>query len=1547
MSDAEIREARTGRRRRIRLLGWKLIPVYVVLVLGLGLAAGTLWKPGQVAVLAFLRETVGSDLNGEIEVGSPLGGSLLTQVVLSEVSLVDTEGDHFIQLDTVTVDYDIFALLRGELRIRNLHARRLDLQMIQYGDGRWNFERMFSSDPPQAASHDPSDLVLPNAVLPEPVLPEPVLQESEADNSPGEPFGFVIENLIVEGGRLRTRVPLTETLTDDERIGAIQEVLEGAQLWSTFPRDDGGFDRRYEITNFKGRFSNLVLIDADEPPSFDVDALSGTLYVVSQPLPLLDLNASLQFGDTVKVDIRRFDTGRSVISGTGQVSTQGRTEHDFSLEANPLDVRDFRWLPTTLPQEGSGPAQVGIRTLPQRDAVLLTLDTDDFRFGDTRLQADLAAQLGEDPRIESLDMVFDPLGVGEVASLVDLRAGPAGWISGTMSVTGPLEEMQLGGDLSVRGLLPAGEESRFRVSGGLGVLPEGAGFSLRQMALILDEFDARWAGMFGLDAEIPGRFSGILTLDSEGDGRFRVRSGLEHTGPAGGVSALTGTGVFDSPSPVGPVGDPLPGDATDEASVDGAVVDLRVQAAPLALGSLRPWVEGLALQGDVTGPITVAGPLDDLRVTADLAAPQGGLKMEGRLGTDYELSFEGTALSLDDWIAEAPETQLGFTGRMSGEGTTPETLRASADLIFSLSEIGEADIYGGALTARAEDGLVLVDTLSMQSSMGDFGFSGSFGIARGTVGILQFGASIEDLSAWNWWLADQIADDDSDVQVGFFGDVATVLGGLPEGGTGSGARGAVTAQGTVAGGLQDNRTAIEVDIVSPGFQAFAADHVGIHLERFDSPESSGYAADLIATGLDLEGRRFDSLDVRVDRSTSSRPATVQFRAVRGPTLAVSADASVSATGPGVWDGWDVNLGSLYMQLGKLESTLTAPTRVTLSDEGLTVHPLEMSGTLGLLRTEGHIPSEGSGDLSLEIVGLQLGPFAHLFSDDPILGGTLNGAIEASGTLNAPVYGGALDVVRPSLLNQEYGRLETRFEYSDLRLAAAVDLLKENLPIVAARGVLATDLSLRPADRRLLDDALDLTIQGDSVPLALLELRVGGIESVSGSAEVDLAVRGSPGEILYTGSLDARNGGAWVPALGVSLQDAGARIRFDGVVARVDSLFVGSDFGGSLTAGGDIDISNLDDPLFDLGFEANTLHAVSRPNVSLAVSGNGKLLGSYNSPRVEGDFTLLEGDIFQEEFLRELSVIDLSDPAVYTLLDSVAVDQQRILSRFQNPFQTQLVLDANVALGPNLWMRSPQIDVELVSERLVVLMDQGADSIDITGEVEVPRGTYRFDLVPPYVQTLRITDGAIRFAGDPEVSMNMDIGAEYRNRTQEGPVVIEARITGTQGDASIDLQSNPPMSETDQLCFLAVGAPCYRSADRQLGRRLVQETVLSILGSGIQSFLVGETGISYFNLTSIGSPVGTTTGNQNVFEQSAVEFGWYPHADIFLSYWQPLAGGPPRATAEWSFLPNWRAQAHTASRFDERLFGLTWGTNLANDRTFGLFLYREWPLGGDR
>ena len=551
-----------------------------------------------------------------------------------------------------------------------------------------------------------------------------------------------------------------------------------------------------------------------------------------------------------------------------------------------------------------------------------------------------------------------------------------------------------------------------------------------------------------------------------------------------------------------------------------------------------------------------------------------------------------------------------------------------------------------------------------------------------------------------------------------------------------------------------------------------------------------------------------------------------------------------------------------------------------------------------------------------------------------------------GTLTSPTFDGTLDILRPSVRNQTFEALNSRFSYAGQRLEGAIDLVDAGQRLGRLDGSVATDLSLVDVERRLLDDPFDLDLTGDRLPLALIQLFVGGLEAVTGVAATDLALRGSPRRLRYTGDVRLMDGRAWVPDLGVWLTDvrAGAEFR-NSSVAFVDSIHIASDLGGWARARGTVDIARIRDAVFDLDFETTAFHGVARADMTMAAEGTGRLSGPYTAPTVTGDFVLTDGDLLQEEFLRARGVFDLRDAPFRDLLDAQAASERRIVQRFRNPFLENLIVDARVALGPELWLRSPQMDVELVSEGLDVYLDRGTDSVYVMGEVRIPRGTYRVQ-IPPYERPLRITNGTIRFVGDPDFNPDLDITAEYRNRTVDGPVIVEAHIAGRMRDRGVLLTSNPPMGETDQWCLLAVGTPCYRSADRQLAGRLVQEGILNTVSSGINAAFVGTTGLSYFNLTSIGAGgPGGVAANRNVFERTAVEFGWYASNDLFLSFWQPLGGGPPRATLEWSFLPSWSVEARTASRFDERLFGLAWGTNIANDRTFRLFLFREWTLGG--
>jgi autotransporter translocation and assembly factor TamB len=363
-------------------------------------------------------------------------------------------------------------------------------------------------------------------------------------------------------------------------------------------------------------------------------------------------------------------------------------------------------------------------------------------------------------------------------------------------------------------------------------------------------------------------------------------------------------------------------------------------------------------------------------------------------------------------------------------------------------------------------------------------------------------------------------------------------------------------------------------------------------------------------------------------------------------------------------------------------------------------------------------------------------------------------------------------------------------------------------------------------------------------------------------------------------------------------------------------------------------------VLDLDLRATALQAVARRDLRLAIEGTGHLGGRYRAPEITGHFRLRDGDIRQDEFLRERQVIDLSDPAFYRLLDSASVRERQLLDRFRNDFMDNLRLDVELDLGPNLWLRSPTIDVEMIADGLDVSLDQAREEMRIVGTIELPRGTYRFDRIPPYVQALRITEGTIQFVGNPEFNPNLDISAEYRNRAKDGPVLINVRIGGTLLSTDLLITSTPPMSDTDELCFLAVGAPCIGSGDSQLGQRLVQETLLGTLSSGLSSALVGSTGLSYFNLTSTGASQSGSLQSDNLFNMTAVEFGWYAGERVFFTFKQPLRGGLPRATVEWSFTSAWSLEAKVSSRFDDRLFGLD-HSSFQDVQTFGLFLFREW------
>ncbi|MDE2944401.1 MAG: translocation/assembly module TamB domain-containing protein [Gemmatimonadota bacterium] len=1499
------------RRRRIAL---PLAVVASVLVIAVFIVV-TQTAGGRDAALSLLESAIARSVNGEVRIGHAISGNLLNDLTVSRFEIVDADGELFLALDTVTIEHDPVALLRQRLDVSRLHARGLDLRLRQYPDGRWNYDRVFEPPPrPERAA---------------PSVTASLLQGPQVSGAPDAALGILLHDATVASGRIEIRAPWTETMTGAAKAEALREARAGESPWALQETADGEFERVFELTNLSGRFPVARVTDPEAPFMIEVEEATATLLAVNQPLELSGLRMHLTIGDTALIDIERFETDQSTIRGEGWMASNG-VDFEFALEADRLDVRDLRWLPIDLPETGGGPMSIGLSGRGGNTVVDVT--NGDFRTGDTRMTGGFALTVERRPRFRRIGVTLAPFDLAHLGPLLGRDTLPAapetlpGEIRGTLRGSGYVDDLTVVADLTLHDPDPDTPPSSLRARGGVGIGEEF--LSLRRLGVDVDAFESRWTRLIEMDLGIDGRFFGTLTLDREQDSGVAFEGAVEHLTPAGDRSRFSGSGFLN---------------------LARSQVDAAIDANPLALTLLRPWAPGIELAGAVTGPIRARGSLEALALEAELESERGRLVLNGDfdLASEelrYDTEIEGTDLSLDQWVEGAPASRLAVRGRVQGAGIDPATLEAAFDLEVLASRVDQAEIFDSRVRLRVADGVATVDSAFLASDVGTLSVLGDFGLAEGRSGQIAFEAQASDLSDWDRWFVDEIPGGaEAEAGEALFESVEELLGrGRRTRRPTEGLDGRLEARGTATGRWGDFTLDASIEGSDARFRSYRAGDFSARVELFDPPRIGDLRSRFTATNVELDGRRVDSLTLLLARSGAGEPGAdaldAEFYAQR--------DSSLEVSGRGVvvgGDVWSAGLTDLRLRLGKLESTLVTPARLVYSDSALLVEGLYLNGQLGRLEADGLIPAAGEGSLDVEIFGVRVDQFSYLLSEQPILGGTLGGRVSATGTLAEPLVTAEFEVLDPSLQHQAYDALSARVDYAGRELEGEIDLVDGGALLGRLGGAVATDLAILPVERRLLDDPFDLDLTGDRLPLALVELVLPTFEEVTGIAETDLSIRGAPGALRYDGALRIVDGRGWVPDLGVWLTDTGARVSFRGSsLAFVDSAYVGSDLGGSLRTRGTVDIARITNPVFALDFEANEFHGIVRNDMAFAVSGQARLDSAYARPWVSGDVVLSDGYLEQDEFLRGLEVFNPGDVEAFDFLGASA---EGVLAQFRNPFLDNLVLNANVDLGSGLSLRSARLDAEVTGEGISVHMDRRFDVLDISGSAEMPRGTYLFDQVPPYVRPLRITAGSMQFAGGNGFNPIIDITAEYRDRTVDGPVFVEARITGTAIEPQVLLTSNPPMSDTDQYCLLAVGTPCYRSADPQLGQRIGQQLLFGPLSSGLTSAL-GGTGIEYLNLTSIaaGRGAGGGAANRSLFERTALEVGWYANNALFLSYWQPLGGGPPRAALEWAFLPGWSVEAGTASRFDERLFGLSVGTNVANDRTYSLFLFREWEFG---
>jgi autotransporter translocation and assembly factor TamB len=1464
---------------------------------------------GRQAVTDLVEGALEGTVNGEVRIGPILGGNLLSHALLERFEITDPDGRLFVGIDSVRLHYNPLSLLVGTFRFDAVSMRRVHLVLRQHEDGRWNFDRTFGDE-------------------------EPVEPDSIDDGRQGNDRVLLFD-VEVQEGEIEVHVPWARDLTGTARDSAIRQGLRGDHLWRIRSVGPDRFERELLLRRLSGRFPLIRILDPVRPLRFDMDGVSALADVVTQPLEIESLDGSVVIADTVRIELDDLDLAASSISGSGWVNPVNPVEFDFELEADPISFEELQWIPLPIPNRGEGPADLHLFT---RNETIVVRATDaDVRVDDSRVLGGFSAALESPPRFESLDVRLSPLRLALVDEVLEREDGMDGYLRGTVSASGPITLLSIDADVSAED--PPGDDrpaaSLIQATGGIAIVEP------RRMAglgLDLRNFEPRWAGIVGIETTLPGRSTGSVTFDGIAGGRFTFDTELSHTLPGQDPSRITGGGIVD-----------LHGQQE---------IDLSFGFDPLVLAIVDPMLpEGVSVLSEVRGPFAARGSLDDLQITTDLQTPRGQLQFDGRFDlVSEEKTYDATLLARDiqlaEWIENGPTTRLAVEGRVDGTGTDPATLDARFDLVVLPSLFEGARVDSSIVRFTLADGLATADTFAIRTRVGSVDGRGSFGLAESRSGSLILDIEIPDLGAWNAWLVEgrnpaRIEEDVSELFETFGPggeeDPIRVTGeALPDTVSGS-----LEALGILYGNVDDPSFGGNARARNLAWGGLRTDSILVIVDIADPRAPDSLVAHGSAWASSIYGRDLDSLDVRWTRHTVESHELSLF-ATRDTSLEFDVSTGI------LWTERQkaFRLDRLRMMGAGRELVLTDTAVITYGETGFTARGVRLSGADGAFVTlEGAIPDSGQAALDLQARGLHLQNFLEAPGNPWDLRGRIDIDLQVRGTADAPLVDLEAAIDTPSIRGIGYERLTTDLTYAGRRLAVNSALVTNEAEIARVDGFLRVDLSLREVERRLLDEPIDLTVALDAMPLTAIELQVESLKDVDGTAVGAFRVTGRPGELMFDGETSIRGAAATIPSLGIRVQDVTGGLVFEGADARIDTLTLSSSAGGTSLVHGRVGVQELTDIPLDLAFQANQFLGIDRRSMQATFDGEGTLTGSYRRPELGGRFQVSRGRVDAERFVRQRRVVDLTDPSVYALLDTVVVRDERLIGRLENAFLQNLKMDAELSVGPDFWLRSSALDVELRGV-LDVRMDRAVGELTAVGTLSLPRGKFRYvsgtgtELSSLYSRQLQIARGDITFVGTPGLDPNLDIDAEYRTQGEIGRVTIQVHVGGSSLAPTMTTSSDPPLPESDRICYLLFSTACFSASNQggDFATTLVREGLLGSVSSQVSQVLVGGVGlVDYVDIRSSGETEGElSSGTTGLLYGTEIEIGRYLTPELFVKVTQPLGGRLPGMTIDWVFLPAWRLELKTEDRFNRYAsYGYSFSTY--SSRTWGLMLFREWEF----
>jgi hypothetical protein len=1464
------------------------------IMLGGIVTAAILSRPGQRYILDLVLDRARDALAGDLTVERIHSANLLGGAMLVGVRLDAEGGRRFLEADSVSIRYSLLSLVGAPPRVASmiLYGARAEISRYPGEDG-MNVAGLLAASGGEPAGDAGALEVPPRRIV-------------------------GIGRLRVFGGTLEILTPLDGPPPDGV---------------STVPAPDGGSLRRIGLEGIDLELTDVRLGGGEDLFTATLNELAMDVSVLERPLSIRDLRGEVRFGSA------GLRLGQGTLRTPGSVFAAGLTlgprspgdawglQLDLQTQG-PAALEDLRWIDDRIPDGVFlGDVRVGVF-----DGLDVGLHQVRIELEASRLAVDGTVHVEDGLSLHDFIVEASPLALARLKPWIQHDFGMDGWLSGRVKLDGTPASLVTDGRMT---LVPTGFGGRPTTADVRGTFHLGRDVGFTNVHAVLDplSYDVLGAlspsvGLSGngrLDLQVSGRLSQALRFVAD------VRQGSD---------SVAESRVL------------VRGSARRDAT-RAWVMDVQGDLSPLSLDFVRRMAPALDLTGSLSGSVRAVGPLRELRVTGELEAAEGTLDVDGTVdatdpGRAYRIdaTVEGVRLSRLSGALPDPSVWSGRL-RLEGRGLTADSVEAAGTFTAARSRVGGLHVDTLTASVRASGGVLRVDTL--QGTVGGLHLQGSgdLGLAEGRLGTAHVTFDTENIFGLRPLLL-------GDTVVA--GDTLTILeqtllrfegvdiDALPDSAE-------VAMSGALRGDLIFTGGFSDLDVagtLSLRDGVYGLDHVGLADVRLeaqtvtrpervvrlsvDAREIAAYGRDFPEVGAELlvEGRRGEGW------VTMERPG--------GDRYTANGAFALDTLG-----GGDLRVDRAAIELDSMAWHLARPAEVTWDTASVTFRDLEVTREGDdpmAISAAGTVSRSGSSDLRIRADGMHLERLARVAEWEELgLGGHLDLELDVTGPAASPAIKASFQIDEPRYGELALSQITGELTYADRVADVSFEARDSTREVFHAEGTVPVDLALSDVARRTVSRQMDVRVQADSLAADAAFASLSFLQGVQGVVSGDFRIRGTLERPEPSGVLTL-DGAAWtIEALEVRHEGVSGTLTLN--PDRTVDVILDGRAGGTSTVRGTVTLDPVQDPRLDLDVTFNDFQAVDRRDIAGSMSGAVRLVGTYRAPHVEGSLSVDRGTLFLDEFVRSATVVDLTDPRVFDVVDTTALASRPLLAGIQNPFFQNLRVDVDLSVPRDVWLRSEEMNVEMGGS-LYMRYDRLRRDVVMVGELQALRGSYsvlgrRFD----------VQSGTVEFIGTPGINPSLDIEAVSRIRRLEGqPLEVTATVVGTLTHPRVTLSSaEQGVAESDLVSYLIFGRPSNELANNQsalvssaqgLGVTYVSGSLATQLGAALSQRI----GLDYLAITQ-GGNLGAASISGNPLVGAQVEVGQYLSNNVFFilvfrpkpepGSGQNVFGG---ARIEVALNDDYNVQGFWEDRLLRSGFTNV-GQLLDNTQVWGIFIFREW------